>query len=354
MVKSKGLRLTPKQQNGGAFVDFVSVRDMSGSRFASIAIMMCIVIAILAAVLYIVYLIKTSTFSTTEIIKGTIKVSDSTNTPKAVTLPSSTTSTSTYTFWIYLTSFVPQGANSEPGLIWMGFTPSGSSTGTSSTKPAVASPKMTSASPIVSIDSATNRMYMSFYLNAPPSSTDTNSIKLSNLKPSSTNYTGDMRADTNKKIKSNYVTIPVDYVPLQRWIQYTVIVSSSAITIYQDASIYAVRSASDLAPWDGTLTRPLFNTGSPPTSIMTFANPDSSKGPVIADAVQQQNLYLANMKYFNYGLNQADIQSLYSKGPQTTGTWYSWLNLPGYRLQWPIAKVSDSSSLSATDNNHDM
>lgn len=341
-----------KLQKGGNLIDYVTIREASGTKIVSIVIMAAMMIIILAVVLYIIYLIKTSTFSKTQIIKGTIQVSDQSNQIKPVSLGSSSTSTSTYVFWVYLTSFVPEGVQNEPGLVWMGFTSNGSSTMKDVTATTSVRPKSNSnsASPIVSIDSSTNRMYASFFLNAAVSSTTTannSKIKLSSLKPSSTNYTGDIR---HEESSLSYVTIPIDYVPLQRWIQYTFIVSSSAVTIYQDASIYSVRSASDLSPWtqNSTITRPLFNTGNPPNMVMTYANTDESKGPLITNAKQQQNLYLANMTYYNYGLSQNDIQSLYNKGPQTTGSWFSWLNLPGYKLQWPVAKVSSSASSSTT------
>ena len=341
-----------KIQRGGELIDYITSRQLDGGKLFSIAIMVLILVIIVLVVLYIIYLIKTSSFSSTMIVKGTISVSDTANSTIAVQLPSSSSATSTYTFWVYLTSFVPQGVTNEPGLVWLGFTSnSTSSSGTTTTT--VTPGSIQNISPIVSIDASTNRMYASFYLSSGGvGSGPSTNLMLSQLKPARTNLNGDMRNDPTATAMP-FVTIPIDYVPLQRWVQYTFVISSSAVSIYQDASVYSVRSASDLESPTGSTTRPLFGTGNP-TWIMTTANTDATRGPIVLNPVQQQNMYLASLAYYNYGLNQSDIQALYSKGPQTTTSWFSWMNIGGYRLQWPVTQVDTTSSTSVADNRNQM
>jgi hypothetical protein len=59
-------------------------------------------------------------------------------------------------------------------------------------------------------------------------------------------------------------------------------------------------------------------------------------------------MYLSSLQYYNYGLNQSDIQRKYGKGPQTSAGWFGWLNLGHWKLQWPVAHVPTDSATNNT------
>ena len=342
MVASKKLAFKSgvKAMSGGNLMDTFTVTQIDSGKVMSVVVMAIVLVVILAIVLYIIYLIKTQNFSRTVVYNNAFLIVDGGKNGGNVKLPQSTTNTVTYTFWVYLNNFVPQGAQNEPGLVWMGFASKKSSS-------VAASPaSVTQTTPIVFMDAATNRMYASFNIDSTTASSAlTSPIVLSGLRPARTNLTGDMRTTATPM---NYMTIPIDYVPLQRWVHYAFVINQSTISIYQDASVYSVRSASDLEANDLT-SRPLFNTVSP-TEIMTKANSDASKGPVLGPGSQQQSMYMSSFCFYNYALNQKDIQTIYNRGPNTVNGWLGWLNIGNYKFQSPIVKVSDANA----DNSHSV
>ena len=356
------------QRGGVDLVDYVTVRVVDGGKLLSIVLMIIFIIIVLGVVLYIIYLIKTDNYAATTIINGSINVSDPGNSIQSnITLPTTTTGSISYSFWAYLTSYVPQGANTEPGLVWIGY--SGNPTTTTSPSPAPSAYTTTTilnGSPIVFMDSMTNRMYASFYLTNPNNAqwgANSGNFQLSWLIPSSSNQTGDMRTDSALLINTNinggnglpYLTLVIDYVPLQRWIQYTFVINQSTISIYQDGSVYTVRSASDLIyttpPLNQlNLARPIFNYTPPSNFAVTPTQGNGYNGPQIQKGLQQQNMYLATLQYFNYALNQSDIQGRYNSGPQTSNGWFSWINLGKWKFQWPVTQVSTQSTFNSPND----
>jgi hypothetical protein len=302
-------------------------------------------LVILVVVLYMIYLIRNQNFGSQTIVANMINITA--NKEKNVTVSTSTTNTVSYSFWLYVASFVPMGTANPPGVVWMGY----SSTSTTGTGASVTSTEFNTLSPIVSMDNSTNRMYASFFLGN--STTAVTSVNLANLVPpkNDTNY-GDMRTSLKAvdtvSAPTNYLTIPIDYVPMQRWVHFAIVVNQDTISMYQDGQVYAVRSASDLEKYDKSgkpqlsLARPVFSTVVPKTIVtnISAANSSSSVATVISPKAQQQNVYMSSFKFYNYALSQSDIQKVYRSGPKTTNSWLNWLGIGNYKLQSPIVYVS--------------
>ena len=331
-------------QAGGGVVDYFTVRQFDGSKAFGAVIMVAALVTILVIVLYIIYLIKNQNFARQVVINGSINVADPNNQATSVNLTATSTNAVTYTFWVYLYNYVPKGASVEPGLVWTGYTAS-----TTSATGSSGSSTVTNVSPLVFMDSSTNRMYCSFYL-ADGTTVNPNGFLLSQLIPTRNNLIGDLRSPLQNN-PMGYVTIPIDYVPLQRWVHLALVINQSTISIYQDGTVYSVRAASDLdgvnqQPPQPQLTRPLFNVGTP-TTFMTTPNASSStysaSGPTIQNAVQQQNMYLSSFYYYNYALSQSDILGIYNKGPNAVSGWFTWLGLGHWKFQSPVVRIPDDA-----------
>jgi hypothetical protein len=331
-------------QAGGEMTPFSLRLEDSGGKTAAAAVMVGAFMIVLLMVLYMIYLIRNRNFGKQVIIKNMINIVDNKN--KDLVIKSSTTNSATYSYWIYIASFVPMGSASKPALVWMGTSKYDIKSTNTSDKNATANAQ----TPIVSMDNSTNRMYASFYLND-LGSTSVNEGKTYNLdalKPSPDNPIGDMRDSISNPVQ--YLTIPIDYVPLQRWVHYAIVVNQSMITIYQDAQVYAVRASSDLEgynkvgrPNNGT-TRPMFANAVPETILTMNPSNDSqanTKTKFMFTNTQQQNVYLSSFNFYNYAMAQSDIQKEYSKGPRSTTAWLDWLGIGHYKLQSPIVYVKE-------------
>ena len=126
---------------------------------------------------------------------------------------------------------------------------------------------------------------------------------------------------------SPYVTTVIDYFPIQRWGHLAVVLKQSNATVYLNGDIYSVISLTDGKIWTSDTDKQQF-ARAPEGDLVVFNRVPG---------------YISNIRFYNYSINQNDVQNIYSKGP-TYGSWLSWLSLGRYKLQSPVVKISDSSS----------
>ena len=338
-------------KGGGSVFSYLFPTDAAASygKVAAAAIMVAAFLIILVIVLYMIYLIRNQNFGSQKIISNMINITS--NKEKNVTVKPSTTNTVSYSFWIYVASYVPMGTDNAPGVVWMGY----SSTTTTATSTNPAGTSFNTISPIVSMDNSTNRMYASFFLGGSSAPVSGN-IDLKALRPpkNDVNY-GDRRSSSTTTLNPNttYVTIPIDYVPMQRWVHFAMVVNQDTISVYQDGQVYAVRSASDLEKYNSAglptdKTRPLFSTVTPNTIVTDMTSKTSSVSASISSATQQQNVYLSSFLFYNYAISQSDIMKIYRAGPKTTNTWLNWLGIGNFKLQSPIVYEPSTAADSST------
>lgn len=315
-------------QSGGFFA------RLDTGRITGIIIVAATFMVIMLVIVYIIALIKWQSFERKEIQKyaATVSQLDGVFDSGSKKLPATNTNSITYTFWVYLTNFVPKGYDSPPGLVWRAdATPSSTASGNTTSVP----------STVVFMTNYTNRMYMSFYLHT--GETVKPYTALAHLIPDRTNVNGDMRIATSNK--ENYLTIPIDYVPLQRWVHYAIVINQATISVYQDSSLYAVRSSSDLEYYkagsrtpDENQPRPIFVTA-PATSVSTGKRDTTTT--LTAKDKPMEYMYISSFYYYNYAVNQADLQRVYNRGPHATSSWLAWIGIGKWRLQSPIVRVDE-------------
>lgn len=322
---------------GGAMPDIIRPSTYgldSGQAFSMIVVFVTIVLIILI-VLYIIYMIKTQNYSRQIILPHaqSLKVKNvigykGSNGVKS-TLTDSPDSSIAFSFWLYLYRFIPKGADSDPDIIWFSSPDSSGNTSKSTQTYTGAGP-----GPIVFMDSRTNRVYLSFLLSysgsAANAKQEMTAAFLKTLIPSYNNTTGDMRYDTQQP-NNPYVTIPIEYFPISRWVHVACVLQSNSSSIYMDGDVYAVRSVSDLDVSSVRIERPIFY-----NSLH-----DQYYFSTITGLTPTIEAYFSSFLMYNYALNQKDIRKIYNGGPHATSFFLSrWLGLGYLYFQWPVKYVS--------------
>jgi hypothetical protein len=164
--------------------------------------------------------------------------------------------------------------------------------------------------PLIMLDSKTNKMYFAVL---------TNNVTTS-MSPSTI-----FAQDANGNFKSGWLISYIDYVPLQRWVNISLVVKNTAMYVYMDADLYSVASLSDLVNQSQTNINPM---------IM-----GSTGDLTIGDSVQYTSGYISLTRFFNYAMGQPDLQALYNNGPALT-SWLSYLGLGNYGVRSPVYEIS--------------
>lgn len=198
----------------------------------------------------------------------------------------------TMSFWIYLAENYDVSTNHK--LIFYRGEQEGTST----------SPLMIKASnPVVAMDRDTNKMHI-----AVATTRVNDSMSLDEIF--------DMRNPSDKR----YLTTSIEYVPLQRWVNVTIMIIDNVMRIYLDGDIYSVASTNEIK-------------GSP--SIIA-----SEDDITVGTTNQSMNVqgHFSNFRYYNHSIPHAQIKGIYRQGPVKS----SWLSLAGlgrYGVQSPIYKI---------------
>lgn len=228
----------------------------------------------------------------------------------------------TYSFWVYLENF-----NQTPGnqkMLWYRGQDN----------------DISNANPIVYLEDMSNKMHFVI---------KTQNSVLSSQGP--TNY----NADVGKVKERNYflnqnltmadehnkhILVTVDYVPLQRWVNYVVIVDNKLVTVYMDGEIYSVKSIDE---YKATKPREVNEMGQPydynliidktEGNIYVGKNPSDSANVTI-------NGYLSKMDFFSYAISVNDVKKVYNNGPFTKSALSAFggsyaVRSPVYRLDTP-------------------
>jgi len=177
--------------------------------------------------------------------------------------------------------------------------------GNSSTVPGMVS---ANTSPIIAMDAKTNKMYI-----AVSTSAVVNPLTLEKVfeKDSVTN-----------RFSSGFLVTYIDYVPLQRWVNVILVVREMNMYVYIDGDIYSVTSASEVKK---NSDRPMIRGTSGDMSIGEKRN--TTHG------------YLSLTQFFNYGLTQKEVKSIYGNGPTRT-SWLSIFGLGSYGVRSPVYKIA--------------
>jgi hypothetical protein len=254
-----------------------------------------VVVAILLAVAFVVWLIARIRSSNRQDVTMTSDVLPLTQTTvlDKASIPATVNGQEyAYGFWIYLEGLDP---TTTPKLVLMR---------SPDVQNGQANTVYGKANPVVLMHQSTNRMYVSLpTTNAAAGDVQT----LSDLLPEN----GDNKV----------VTVTIDYVPLQRWVFFAVSVRDNTVTVFMDGDIYAVQTIAEVAGQ----TRPVYQ---------------GTSGTVqVGDATNPIHGYVSKVTFANYAITQRQAYAMYREGPQPR-TFLSRFGLPPYGLRSPIYRLN--------------
>lgn len=246
----------------------------------------CVLLLVLI-IAYLVWRIRRSDFKSLKLVRDPIRL-NSTEMPLTIDqskIPSTLNGQEySYSFWMYLVQYEQQVG---PTLIFARGQKSGAG-----------------GSPLVYLDQATNKLYVSVAKNTATASTTT------------------LATISSKAGSNDFVTATIDYVPLQRWVNVAIVLKDSLLTLFLDGDIYTVANVTDA-----------------PSSTSHRATFGATSGDVVVGAVSpQQQAFLSQLEFFNYALTQRDVKARYARGPLPASA-LAMLGIPAYGIRSPVYKL---------------
>lgn len=200
-----------------------------------------------------------------------------------------------FSFWTYMENFTQEDGNMGK-LVW--FRGSSDSIG--------------SANPIVFLDPKANKL--NFAIKTQGTSIQFESDAEKNLNNIiSNNYF--LSNATNPQNMNQYVVISVDYVPLQRWVHFVLVIDNKLVTVYLDGEIYSVKSTDEFR----SLKPPQLDANG--VKIETNLIIDKTDGDIFvgrsAGISKGATLegYVSRVQFANFALSINDVKKIYKDGP---------------------------------------
>jgi hypothetical protein len=120
-----------------------------------------------------------------------------------------------------------------------------------------------------------------------------------------------------------WMMVPVDYVPMNKWINLTVVVDRQTVTVYIDGDMYSVSTTAAVIGSNATIAVP---------NDQVIAGHRDSNGSTVTDGmVSKVNLY-------NYAISVFHARVVYRRGPGASGV-LSMLGISNVKLQSPIVSL---------------
>jgi hypothetical protein len=281
-----------------------NVATMSKTKMGAIGIFVVLTILLIVTIIaYLVWRLNRSVLKQTVIIKNPKKLSTPTNFADGRIASTSVGQSFSFSFWLYLTDF----ESSENGklVMWRSKTPT----------------DVSAANPIVFIDPKVNQMYICIKTNRNPSPLPT---KLMDL------------VQSKDKSRWGYLVATVQYVPLQRWVNYTFAIDSTMLTVYQDGSMYTVSSIYDMVDVNNTVTpRPVFGSSSGSVDVGSLGT-GSISGSIRG--------FIARLNFYNYAVTSRQALSIYESGPSNSTNLLGNIGIAEYAIRTPIYRIEDEDS----------
>jgi hypothetical protein len=117
----------------------------------------------------------------------------------------------------------------------------------------------------------------------------------------------------------SHIIVPIEYVPLSRWVMVTAVVDQDTVTTYFDNSIYSVVSTARFKQ----------------NAIIA----DPAGDVVIGSASSGADAFLSKLRFYNYSVSVYQVQRQYSSGPGAGGILAA-MGISKYRLQWPVTRAT--------------
>jgi hypothetical protein len=281
-----------------------------------IFIIIITVLLFLFVILYLTYAMKSSSlrskvFNPTPI--QVEKIQDSTKAAENAKMPAPSVGLEyTYSVWLYLNEYTK--TSSHKTVLYRG-------------------DSINNANPIIILDKDSNRLHVIL------KTKNSNKVYKDNQLDFLFTFNRFLQDTTAMADTSNineHIIMSIDYIPLHRWVQISVVVDNKNISLYIDGEIYAVRSTDEFT----------IEEIDPVTANRTKRNVmiDSSTGDLyigkgIVGAFTSFLGWIGKVEYYNYAATIDEIRKSYSKGP-VSSTWLSMFGITKYGIRAPIYKLA--------------
>lgn len=258
--------------------------DVSGQISGAVVAVLVLVLALLVILGYVVYRFLISSLKSTNLSSDIVHCRSGAKTISSTKLPALTNGREwTVSFWIYVENAAHTTA--DKNVLTFGS-------------------DVENATFLVLMDRNVNRMYFVFKTTQSGGASAVSAL---------TQFKQGNRPDT-------HIIVPIEYVPMSRWLMITAVVDQDTVTLYTDNKIYSVVSAAR------------FKQGA------IISDPDQSD-ILIGSASNGADAYLSKLKYYNYGISVFQTRSSYNSGPGAGGL-LGWLGINKYKLQWPVTSAT--------------
>lgn len=276
------------------------------------AVIVFVILALMLIVLIIAYLvwkISRSSMASTDVLKEPKKLTGKPTKVSADKLPPASVGQGySLSFWLYLTGFQP----TAKGKLVLARCQTAST---------INSSNIGNTNPVVFLDKSTNKMHICVKTTRAFTANPTSLEDLLRKEKAASAGTGG---------NWSYLVATVDYVPMQRWSMFVLTVQDSTMTVFQDGSIYTVKSLYDMIDENSSTARPMFASVSGP---MTIGNPGTSLSGDV-------NGFIARVKAYNYALATHQVQLIYAGGPTSVNPLRGF-GVPAYGVRSPVYKMGD-------------
>jgi hypothetical protein len=326
---SSGSSVPASSNSGAAGSGLVArMKDFIQKNMLVVVFIGIVLLIFVIVIIYIVFSMKGAGLSGKTLTTSPIRL-DGNNTPKSIagdSIPIPVVGREyTYSFWVYLENYSQTPGTSK--MLWYRGQDS----------------SIAAANPIVYMDDMSNKMYVVLKTqNSTLSGSGPNKDYDANIGlVKENNYFLNKKATINDD-SNKHIVMTVDYVPLQRWVNYTIIVDNKIVTLYMDGEIYSVKSIDEFkamkdSEYDERGNKVDYNLILDKTegSIYVGKNPVGSKNITI-------NGYLSKFDFFNYAVSADDVKKVYNVGPFPK-SFLALLGAGQYSVRSPIYKVSEST-----------
>ena len=298
-------------------------KDIIDKQGPVVIFILAVILVFVIVIIYITFALKNSNLSGKILTKSPIKL-DSLAVPFEVSasdIPKPSVGREFgYSFWLYIDKFEQTPGNNK--LIFYRGTKD----------------DLSMANPLVMMDGVENKLYLA--------------IKTQDNTLTGLTTTGSTAADLTKVIKNNYfknvdyhgtdvnkyVIMEVDYVPLQRWVNFSMIIDNKIVTLFMDGEIYSVKSTDELK----ALRKPeLDNAGNKINYNLIIDRTDGGiyVGKNSINNKVTVNGYLSTLAFYNYAMSLNEVKYIYNRGPLVGNGWLQKLGI-GYGVRSPVYKIN--------------
>jgi len=221
------------------------------------------------------------------------------------------------------------------------------------------SDNLSTASPVVTMDGLSNKMYIAI------KTVNTSLDNDCNLNVANIRFHNYFNAVKNTQFPQNipgapktqsvpsyadpkenkYVILTIDYIPLQRWVNIAFIINNKLLTVLIDGEIYSVTSTDEIMMG---LPQAFDQYGNPVDVNIILDKGSGNIYPGTTSKITNPAVvdgYLSKLQFYNYAVSISDLRDYYKAGPIVSSSLFG-IPLPlNYGIRSPIYNLNEINTI---------